>query len=283
MVIVAVQAVVLMIRIFSGSLGSNEGVGLGQAIGQALDSIMDGGLLWIGIATAAGYVMERNNWRPGFMRDWRVKDLPVLRLSDPEAWRQAMAGGNPTAAPTWQPRVGSKSWPGSEALFGVVAGLVFIAWWTGVWAVPGMESMAISGGNALIVPAPIWTTMFVPILLLAMGQVTIDAIGVVRPQWMRLRAGLQAVSSAAGLAVVWTIFHARHWFTLVEDGTSVPVAGDWVQLDFDRLRGLDEVGRDLIGGASTLSLILTWVMVGIMVTLALNIAIQLWRLARGPR
>ncbi len=283
MVIVAIQAVVLLLRVFTGAVGPGDDVGFGQAIGHGLDSIMDGALLWIGIATVAGYVMERNGWRPGFMIDWRVKDLPVLRLSDPDAWREAMAGGNPTANQGWKPHFSSPRWPASEALFGVIAGLVFIAWWTGAWVFPGLESFAIRGGEARIEPAPVWAANFLPILLLAIGQVWIELLRLMRPQWVRVIAGLQAIAAAVGLAIVWVVFDAGHWFNLVDGETVLPIAGDWIQLDFDRLRALEGRSRDLIGTSSTLSLVLSWIMVGVMLSLAVSIVTHLWKLVRGAR
>lgn len=277
MVLAALAALQFLLGIFTASDD------VGRAMSHVVSDFVEGGLVWIGVATVAAYLIERNGWRPGFMTDWRVKDLPVLRLSDPDAWREAMAGGNPTAAPTWKPRFAYNRWPGGEALFGIIAGFVFIAWWTGVWALPGLESLAISGGAARIVPAPIWDANFLPILLLAVGQVWIEILRLMRPQWVRLIAGLQAIAAAVGLAIVWTVFDAGHWFTLIEGSTALPVAGDWIQLDLDRLRALQGRERDLIGTSSTLSLILSWVMVGIMISLAIGIIAHLWRLVRGPR
>lgn len=70
-----------------------------QAVNHAVSDLIEGGLIWIGMATVAAYLIERNGWRPGFMTDWRVKDLPVLKLSDPEAWRAAMTGDRKAAEP----------------------------------------------------------------------------------------------------------------------------------------------------------------------------------------
>lgn len=277
MVLAALAVLQLLLGIFTGSDD------IGRAMSHVVSDLIEGGLVWIGVVTVAAYLVERNGWRPGFMTDWRVRDLPVLRLSDPDAWREAMAGDHSPPASTRKPRFVSGRRPGGEALFGVIAGLVFIAWWTGVWALPGLESMAISGGNAQIVAAPIWDANFLPILLLAVGQVWIELLRLMRPQWIRAIAGLQAISCAVGLAIVWTMFDAGHWFTLVEGMTSLPVAGDWIQLDLDRLRALQGRERDLIGTSSTLSLILSWVFVGAMISLAVNIVVQLWRLARGAR
>lgn len=145
----------------------------------------------------------------------------------------------------------------------------------------GMDSVTLTGGGGQLSPAPIWAANFLPILLLAIGQLWIEMLRLMRPQWVRFIAGLQAVAAGVGLAITWTVFHAGHWFTLSESGSSVRIAGGWVQLDFERLRALDERSRDLIGAGSSLSLILSWVVLIVMASLAFSMARHLWTLVRS--
>lgn len=276
MVLAAVHVLLLVIRLFTAPNG------FPQALGQVFGDLIEVGLFWVGAATVAAYLIERNGWRPEFMTDWRVKDLPVLKLSDPDAWREAMSGDRaPPARTHWMPSERTGRWPAGEAIFGIVAIGVFIAWWGGVWSLPGIDAMIISGDGGRLIPAPIWDANFLPILLLAVGQLWIEILRLMRPQWVRAIAALQAVAAAVGLAIAWTVFHAGHWFTLVEGGSSVRIAGGWGRLDFDQLRAIDERSRDLIGAGTTLSVILTWVMFAVMLSLAFAIFGHLWRLMVG--
>ncbi len=277
MVLVALHVVQLFFGMFTVPEGFED------AVRHIVSDMIEGGLIWIGLATACAYAVERSGWRPGFMKDWRVKDLPVLKLSDPEAWRAVMTGDREKPQPAWSASKRPTRWPTGEAIFSMICLGVFIAWWTGTRTMPGEMTMPLSDGVARLVPAPVWDANFVPILLLAIGQLWIEMLRLMRPQWVRFIAGLQALAAAVGLAIVWVVFDAGHWFTLVEGSTALPVAGDWIQLDMDRLRALQGRERDLIGTSSTLSLILSWVFVGVMISLVLSIVNFLWRLVRGAR
>ncbi|MGV8955541.1 MAG: hypothetical protein ACOH2M_30890 [Cypionkella sp.] len=284
MVMLAIQVIVAVIHVATGTSD------IGDAISQAINGAIESGLFIIGAATVAGAVFEHNGYRPGFMTKWRVKDLPVFNLSDPDRWSETLQGRTGQAASAnsaksssgvWRSQSLKGRWPGGEAVFSIVALLIFMSWWTGVWSVAGLDSIGINDGRAQIEPSSIWQANFVPILALAIGQLWIETIRLFRPQWVRFRAGLQVIAAGVGLAIAWTIFQWGHWFTLSENGSSVWIAGDWVLLDFDRLRSLGDGSRDLIGAGTTLSLILTWVMVAVMISLVFSMARHLWEMVRG--
>ena len=289
LVMIAIQVVVAVVHVATGTSD------VGEAIGNAFSGAFESGLFIIGLATVAGALFEHNGYRPDFMTRWRVKDLPMFNLSDPDRWSETLqgrsgqgrSGQGRTARPArsssgvWRSQAVQGRWPGGEAVFGIVALLVFISWWTGVWSISDLDNIAISGGRAEVVPSSIWQANFVPILLLAIGQMWIEILRLFRPQWVRFRAALQVVASGIGLAIAWTIFQWGHWFTLSDNGSSVRIAGDWVLLDFDRLHAVGEGSRDLVGAGSTLSLILTWVMVAVMISLVFSMARHAWSAIRG--
>lgn len=284
MLMAAIQVIVAVIHMATGTSD------VADAISQAINGAIESGLFIIGAATVTGAVFEHYGYKPGFMTQWRVKDLPVFNLSDPDRWSETLQGrtgqGKDGAAAksssgVWRSQSLKGRWPGGEAVFSIVALLIFMSWWSGVWSVSGLDSIAIADGRAQIMPSGIWQANFVPVLLLAIGQLWIETIRLFRPQWVRFRAGLQVIAAGVGLAIAWTIFQWGHWFTLSENGSSVRIAGDWVLLDLDRLRSLGEGSRDLIGAGSTLSLILTWVMVAVMISLVFSIARHLWEMVRG--
>ena len=284
LVMVAIQVVVAVVHVATGTSD------VGEAIGKAFSGAFESGLFIIGMATVAGALFEHNGYRPDFMTNWRVKDLPMFNLSDPDRWSETLQGRSGQARPApaatsssgvWRSQSLQGPWPGGEAVFGIVALLVFIAWWTGAWSIGNLNNIAISGGRAEVTASPIWQANFLPILLLAIGQMWIETLRLFRPQWVRFRAALQVIASGVGLAIAWTVFQWGHWFTLHDGGSSVRIAGDWAVLNFDRLRDLGEGSRDLIGAGSTLSLILTWVMAAVMISLVFSMARHAWAAIRG--
>ncbi|WP_296166840.1 hypothetical protein, partial [uncultured Brevundimonas sp.] len=282
MLMVAIQVIVAVIHIVTGSSDASD------VIGHAISGVIEAGLFIIGAATVAGALFEHYGYRPGFMTNWRVKDLPVFNLSDPDRWSETLQGRSGQAATPaksssglWRAQALRGRWPGGEAVFSIVALLIFMSWWSGLWSVSGLETIAITDGRAQVFASPIWQANFVPIMLLAIGQLWIETIRLFRPQWVRFRAGLEVIASGVALAIVWTIFQYGHWFTLTENGSSMRIAGDWVLLDFDRLRAMSDSTRDLVGAGSTLSLILTWVGVAVMISLVFSIGRHLWRVVRG--
>lgn len=275
LIILALHLVEVVFTLFTGSGG------LQDAIRHLFILPFEGGLIWIGIATVSAYAIERSGWRPGFMTDWRVKDLPVLKLSDPEAWRAAMTGDKERPAPApWPTPKAATRWPAGEAIFGIIVLGVFIAWWSGL-RTSDLDSVILSRTGELLTVAPVWAANFVPILLLAIGQMWIELLRLMRPQWARFIAGLQAVAAGVGIAILWTIFQVGHWFTLSDGGSTIRVFGGWSQLDFDRLRAFDDGARDLVGNAGTLSLILSWVLIGVMLSLAFSMLRHLATAIRG--
>ncbi len=284
LVLAAVHGIILLVRVFSGSLDGYPGVGVGQAVGQALDSLMDSGLMLIGVATVAGAIMEHTGKRPGFIDKWRVKDLGPLGLSDPGRWGAAMGGssaGTPAAPSSRAAQVGSWRWPGGDYLISAVAGSVFVMWWIGALQFPGLTTMRLLGEDAVVTAAPVWAMLFTPILLYALAQIGIDLFSLARPHAVRLRGAGRAVIAVAGLWLLWTIFQAGHWFTLSTAAESARIAGDWILLDFDRLRLLGKEDRDLVGVASTLSLLMTWGLAATALGLAGQLVGGLWRLGAG--
>lgn len=271
----AVQAIVLFINLVSGPADA------GQSIGHAVNGFINSGLTLIGIVTVIGAVMEHLGYRPGWMGKWRVKELSAFGLSDPAAWGAAM-GGTKTAKATWAPRnLGRpRGWPGLEYLFSFLAVGVFVLWWIGAIHFPGLMHVGLRGEDAVVTGAPIWTTLYGPILLYALGQMAIDLASLAWPHAVRMRAAAQVAIAGAGLWLTWAIFEAGHWFTLTRDGETARIAGDWVLLDFDRLRSLGDGARDLVGVASTLSLVMTWALAISAISLAFKIVANLWRLTR---
>jgi len=179
------------------------------------------------------------------------------------------------------PRGKARAWPGGEYLFSFLAVGMFVLWWIGVLHFPGLVSLELRGQDAVVSGAPIWSILFGPILLYAFAQMAIDLASLVRPYAVRARAAAQIVVAGAGLWLTWAIFEAGHWFTLTRGADTARIAGDWTMLDFDTLRNLGDGARDLVGIASTLSVVMVWVLAISALSLTFRILADLGRLARG--
>ena len=273
LVLLAVQAIALFINLVSGPADA------GRAISQAFHGFFGSALTLIGAATLIGALWEHYGVRPKWLTRWRVKDLGAFGLSDPSAWG-ASVGGTARARATWAPTVGWRRWPGGDHLFSFLATGMFVLWWIGVIHFPGLMYVGLRGEDAVVAAAPVWTTLFLPILVYALIQMSVDLDGVFRPQAVRMRALAEIPLAIAGLWLTYVIFEAAHWFTLTRDGETARVAGDRALLDFDRLRTLGDGPRDLAGVAETLSVVGTWVLVFIAVSLVWKIFANLWRLVR---
>lgn len=285
LVLLAIAGIGLAVRLVS------EPANFGQDISQAFGGWFSSALTLIGALTLAGAVMEHNGIRPKWLTDWRVKDLGAFGLSDPVTWGVAArsagerartaAGTGDAARPLWTPRPRIHRSVSGEAAFSALASGIFLLWWVGVLQFPGLGVMRVDGDLVDVTPAPVWAALFVPILFYALGQLGTDLFTLVRPEATRLRAGLSVLMAAAGLWLVWAIVGAEHWFTLSVGAEQARIAGDWVLLDFDRLHDLRAQERDLVGVASTLSLIMTWGLAFTAISLVFRALGDVWRVLRG--
>lgn len=273
LVLAVVSAIGLFARLIGGSADT------GQDIAQSFHGFFGAGLTLIGALTLAGAVMEHYGIRPKWLTDWRVRDLSAFQLSDPGQWGAA-AGGTQKARETWAPRMKRVGSPVGEAVFSALALGLFILWWVGLVHFPGFGEMSLNGVETTVTPAPIWAVLFAPILIYALAQLGVELFTLMQPQARRIRALLSAGMAVAGLWLNWTVWQAGHWFTLSAGGEQVRVAGDWVLLDFNRMRELGDHARDLIGVGSTLSLVLTWALAISAFCMVWTLVANLWRAAQ---
>ncbi|HEY0600453.1 HAAS signaling domain-containing protein [Brevundimonas sp.] len=273
LLMLAVQAVVLLINLISGPADA------GQSISQAFHGFFNTGLALVGAATVVAALFEHYGVRPKWLTSWKVKDLGAFELADPAAWG-ATVGASAKARPWTAPGAKPKAWPGGEYLFSFLATGVFVLWWVGIIHFPGLMHLEFGGQDATVSGAPVWTTLYGAILFYAVAQMAIDLASLARPHAVRLRAAAEAAIAGAGLWLTWAVFEAGEWFTLSRGGETARIAGDWSLLDFDRLRALGEGTRDLAGVAASLSVIMTWVLALVAVSLVFKIAANLWRLVQ---
>ncbi|MDZ4364630.1 HAAS signaling domain-containing protein [Brevundimonas sp.] len=277
-ILLAVQAVGLIIHLVSGTPN------FGQSIAQAFHGFFGSALTLIGVATVAGAVLEWQGIRPEFLTKWKVKDLAALRLSDPANWAAGMSGADLNVKPSpHMPRPVLKSMPGSDALWSVIAGIVFVLWWTGALQGLGVTAVSFGREDMMFLPDPIWAGLFTPILAYALSGIAIDLLGVVRPDAIKLRALFKIPLAAAGLWLASVLYQARDWFTLSQDGMTVVVGPAGQYLTPDAWSRIDAAGSDVNGAGLVLSIMLTWVLAFVALSLVVSILLNLWRLVRPAR
>ena len=268
-----------------------------HAAGQSFSGLVGSGLTLVGAVTVAGAAIEHFGLRPAYLDTWRVKDLAVLRFSDPAAWADVAGSSSFSVPPLFSgPRTSSgprarapryerrrRMWPGFEALASMIWELVFIAWWVGLLHLPGQSSFVLNTSNVIVTPAPIWTTLFVPILAFALVQVAIDAVGVMWPSAVRIRAACEIPVALAGAALAWVAFQAGEWIELSRSGEHAPVSGGMQMLNLKALETMGHDGHSIAGLAAILGVVFSWTLIGIAIGQVLKALKSVWRLAMGPR
>lgn len=227
----AVTAIPLVISIILG--GEDAAGGLAHFLSGFLTTAMT----LIGAATIVAAGIERG-WIPvGDLLDWKVADLPTLDRS------------------------ARKTKTRFEAAFELGILLLFIAWWTGLVTAPW--SPIVGQHGVYLAPAPIWTTLHLPILALAVLQATVSLVTLVRPDAIQARACLDILADLGRLALISVLWSAGRLLTVAPPGAAEGKAAD--------IAGLQ--------ASLDLSFHLT---VGVMAVVFLSkIAVAAWRLFRG--
>jgi hypothetical protein len=299
LIMAAVYALTLMLKLAGSPLDA------GQAVAQSFHGLFGAGLTVIGLVTLAGALCEHLGLRPPYLDTWRVKDLEILKFGDPARWAKHLGidasakkadrdepedfpgGGAGMRAPEERPAPGLRvkklrGWPGSDAFFSLIGGLVFAAWWAGLLHIPGLARYDLDGGTVTVAGAPIWAELYLPILVYVLVQVAVDAVGVLQPAAVRLRAALQIPVALVGIALAWTILNAGTWFILSRAGVDVPVGRNVTLVSVEALRGMHGLGHTLQGTATGIGVITAWVLLITMISLGFKIGKSLWLLL-APR
>ena len=129
-VLVLITAVGAVARILFGE------VEVGQAIGQAFAGLFSSGLTVVGLATLAGFIIERQKDKPAFLTEWRARDLGMFEVGVfSRTWWDSMGGKvDDTLADTdWGlEKTTPKMSPTAGALGSATGWGIFLLWWSGL-------------------------------------------------------------------------------------------------------------------------------------------------------
>jgi len=130
-VLVLITAVGAVARILFG------GAEVGQAIGQAFAGLFESGLTVVGLATLAGFIIERQKDKPAFLTEWRAKDLGMFEVGVfSRRWWDSLheKSGGGSLAETDKVLDASlpKMSPTAGALGSATGWGIFLLWWSGL-------------------------------------------------------------------------------------------------------------------------------------------------------
>lgn len=207
--LVVVTAIGLAVDVLSGGNFS------GREIGHAFHALWTGAITIIGIATLAGFIIERQKEKPSFLRDWRVKDLGMFEIAafDAEGLSRSLGQGSEPARRA--AGIKGRGWSGasmSPAARGVASAVgwgVFLLWWTGLLTSRNFQpfdTMTVTGisfGEELV---QTMSLTYWPIAAYAMARITFGLARAASPASVRLVGFGDTV-----LSVTRAIFYGWLW------------------------------------------------------------------------
>jgi hypothetical protein len=141
----------------------------------------------LAIVTLVFAVLERAGFPAEHLAKWRPNQLADVEDKQPGRWESAME---------------------------VALGIVFLLWWTGLLILP----YAPGGAEFRIEPAPIFTELYWPILILAAVRLVHSLLQWLRPRWTLVRGAIGALTAVAGLALLAIIYRAGQWASVISTG-----------------------------------------------------------------
>ena len=186
---------------------------LGQAIGQGINSLISGAITVVGILTIVGFVLERQEKKPGFIAKWRVKDLGVFELGgdfDAETWGRKLARGD-WSRPSGTVRPTGRMSPVAGAVASAIAWGVLLLWWTGLMPVapirPEDLGAVVDGVDYGRIVAEIAALAYWPVIVFAVARILFDLARAASGGNVRLTAvGDMVFGAAAAWGALWLWF-----------------------------------------------------------------------------
>ncbi|HEY6358060.1 MAG TPA: hypothetical protein VIX35_07440, partial [Vicinamibacterales bacterium] len=118
----------------------------------------------IGAVTIVFAVLERAQATSGLLENWDPRKLPAVR--------------------------DARRIPRLSSTFDLVANVVFCSW----WVVAMRSSLVLDRPDVRIALAPVWHLFFVAFLTLALLNIVVAAVNLLRPYWTRGRAAVRLVT-----------------------------------------------------------------------------------------
>ncbi|MBL0946565.1 hypothetical protein [Brevundimonas sp.] len=239
-VLVLITVVGAVARILFG------GAEVGQAIGQALAGLFSSGLTVVGLATLAGFIIERQKDKPAFLTEWRAKDLGMFEVGVfSRSWWDSLGGKvDDTLADTDRALAAStpKMSPTAGALGSATAWGIFLLWWSGLLGLgfrpEDLGGELVRGGvDYGLLFADTVALLYWPVVALAAAQGVFHLIRAMTGSPVRLTAFGDVVFRGASLTLLGWIWMYSPFASLLR----VDTIGAFI----DRTETLFRTGDDL--------------------------------------
>jgi len=171
----------------------------GPALVAALRVLWQGSISAVGVLTLIAIALQRWNIRLKVLDEWNPRDLPKpIRLRRETRYHH---------------------------LAGIIANTLFILWWTHAlpfW-IPYVTHIPLkSGGSLDIALAPIWTTLFWPVLGLSLGVIAVRVLKLMGEPRGKMAHGLELALQVPALIVAGLALSAGEWVRISASGLATP-------------------------------------------------------------
>ena len=163
----------------SGYRAEHTGPAWISALGSIWGSFWFAAFVAVATVTLIFAILERAQAKSGFLRDWDPHKLPPVR--------------NPNLIPR------------ASSVFELCAGMIFCLWWTANMHSPillNLPSLRISLSSE-------WRYFYWGFLILALVNISLAGVNLMRPYWTGLRATFRLLSDAAGIALFFWLLKAN--------------------------------------------------------------------------
>ncbi|MEO6215013.1 MAG: hypothetical protein ABIO86_03195 [Sphingomonas sp.] len=225
-VVMIIVAVMLVVGIGNALFGDHDPI---RAVAQTIAGLWTSLLLNVAIVTLVFAVLERTGFPKDHLRRWKPEQLPDVRLKRKGRW---------------------------ESAFEVASGIALLLWWTGLIHFP----LVTGGRDFQLVPAPVLTQYYWPILALLSARLVQNLIEWLRPRWTVVTGLLNIATTVSTVALLAMIYRAGHWATVIATGMPAAKA---VELEAS-------INLALRIGIVAVAVVMTW-----------QCAVELWRLNRA--
>jgi hypothetical protein len=179
--------VVLPITLIGGAITAIYADNSMQVWSRVVGAAWNGAIYSVGIVTIVFAILERERVRFTAFDNWSPARLP--------------AAGE------------GREVPRSESVLGLVFGFTFLIWWIDIVRVP--QFMSYDGEPVAFTLAPIWTSLYLPIVIALLAWIAIQAIDLVRP-WRSLAVSLVDMAlNVINLVLIAIILRAGHFVDVV--------------------------------------------------------------------
>jgi hypothetical protein len=179
--------VVLPITLIGGAITAIYADNPMHVWSRVVGAAWNGAIYSVGIVTIVFAILERERVRFTALDNWNPARLP--------------AAGE------------GREVPRSESVLGLVFGFTFLIWWIDLVRVP--QFMNYDGEPVAFTLAPIWTSLYLPIVIALLAWIAIQAIDLVRP-WRSLAVSLVDMAlNVINLVLIAIILRAGHFVDVV--------------------------------------------------------------------